>query len=167
MTHPKWTPAYVGLGSNLDDPQSQVKRGVEALAELPHSRLIACSKLYRSAPFGPQDQPHYVNAAVGLLTQLDAHELLTRLKALEKKLGREQPALRWGPRIIDFDLLVFGNERIATDSLQVPHPGVAERSFVLQPLVDIAPELDVPGVGRASVLAKRLLRTGVPVAVAI
>jgi len=156
MSYPTWTPAYIGVGSNLDDPKSQVLRGVDALARVVNTQLIACSKLYRSAPLGPQDQPHFVNAVAGLITQLDARELLEQLKSLEQSLGRAQPIVRWGPRVIDLDLLVFGTACIASDDLTVPHPGIVERSFVLAPLNDIAPDLDIPGAGRVSALFKRI-----------
>ena len=151
-----WTPAYVALGSNLNDPLRQVRAGFDALHSLPETRLVARSHLYRSQPLGPQDQPDFINAAVGLLTRLDASTLLVELKKLEASLGKRPPVQRWGPRVIDFDLLVFGSERIATDALTVPHPGVATRHFVLVPLRDIAPDLDVPGVGRVAQLAERV-----------
>jgi 2-amino-4-hydroxy-6-hydroxymethyldihydropteridine diphosphokinase len=98
-----------------------------------------------------------VNAVAGILTQLDAHSLLKALKALEQTQGRELPIVRWGPRLIDFDLLVFGTAKIESDNLVVPHRGVAERSFVLQPLLDVAPDLDVPGLGRVNILAQRVM----------
>jgi 2-amino-4-hydroxy-6-hydroxymethyldihydropteridine diphosphokinase len=163
MSFSAWTPAYIGVGSNLNDPQTQVAQGIEALATIPDTRLIARSKLYRAAPLGPQDQPHYVNAVAGLLTQLDPHVLLEQLKLLEKLQGREQPIVRWGPRVIDFDLLVFGAARIDTTDLIVPHLGIAERSFVILPLQDLAPDLEIPGVGRVSVLATRADVSGLQV----
>ncbi|HTE40380.1 MAG TPA: 2-amino-4-hydroxy-6-hydroxymethyldihydropteridine diphosphokinase [Steroidobacteraceae bacterium] len=151
-----WTPAYLGVGSNLDSPRTQVERGIDALSELPHTRLVMCSNLYKTAPVGPQDQPHFVNAVVGLLTQLSALDLLAALKALENRLGRAQPTLRWGPRVIDFDLLVFGAQRIESDILKVPHPGLSSRGFVLVPFLDVAPDLEVPGLGAVRALAARL-----------
>jgi 2-amino-4-hydroxy-6-hydroxymethyldihydropteridine diphosphokinase len=163
MSFSSWTPAYIGVGSNLNDPQAQVERGIEALATISNTRLIARSKLYRAAPMGPQDQPHFVNAVAGLLTQLDPHALLAQLKLLEKLQGREQPIVRWGPRVIDFDLLVLGAVRIDTTDLIVPHLGIAERGFVLLPLLDIAPDLEIPGVGRVSVLAKHADVSGLQV----
>jgi 2-amino-4-hydroxy-6-hydroxymethyldihydropteridine diphosphokinase len=146
----RWIPAYVALGSNLDDPRLQVERAFEALAKLPRSRLVLRSALYRSPPLGPVEQPDFVNAAAGLLTQLDAAELLHELKALETTLGRAVPVVRWGPRRIDLDLLVHGTTRVQEPHLHVPHPGIAERAFVLAPLCDISPSLLVPGVGRVS-----------------
>jgi 2-amino-4-hydroxy-6-hydroxymethyldihydropteridine diphosphokinase len=157
----RWVPAYVALGSNLDDPVRQVARAFEALAaELPLTRLIAQSALYRTRPMGPVVQPDFVNAAAGLLTQLDAHTLLRELKSLETRLGRAAPIVRWGPRRIDLDLLVHGSTRLTEESITVPHPGLAERAFVLGPLADISPTLVVPGVGRVSELLRRVDTAG-------
>ncbi len=151
-----WVPAYVALGSNLDDPVQQVNGAFNALSQLRDTRLISRSRLYRSTPLGPQDQPEFVNAAAGLLTRLSARELLTHLKELERALGREAPVVRWGPRRIDLDLLVFGTERINETDLTVPHPGVPVRNFVLYPLQDIAAELNIPGHGSVAQLAARV-----------
>jgi 2-amino-4-hydroxy-6-hydroxymethyldihydropteridine diphosphokinase len=156
----RWVPAYVALGSNLDDPQAQVQRAFVALGELPRTRLELRSSLYRSAPMGPLEQPEFVNAAAGLLTQLEAPDLLRELKALETRLGRAAPVVRWGPRLIDLDLLVHGTTCVASDSITVPHPGIAERAFVLVPLAEISPCLEVPGVGRVDALAQRLGAAG-------
>jgi 2-amino-4-hydroxy-6-hydroxymethyldihydropteridine diphosphokinase len=156
MTETVWVPAYLGVGSNLDAPRTQVERGIDALAELPRTQLIRCSRLYQTAPVGPQDQPHFVNAVVAVLTQLSAHELLTALKAMEARLGRGRPVVRWGPRVIDFDLLVFGPHCIDTEMLKVPHPGVGTRGFVLTPFLDVAPDLEVPGLGSVRTLASKL-----------
>jgi 2-amino-4-hydroxy-6-hydroxymethyldihydropteridine diphosphokinase len=163
MSFPVWIPTYIGVGSNLRDPEVQVRKGVGALATLPDTRLIASSKYYRSAPLGPQDQPHYVNAVAGLLTQLDAQALLAQLKHLEEVQGRTQPTVRWGPRTIDFDLLVFGAAQINSANLQVPHAGIAVRSFVLVPLNEVAPDLEIPGVGRVAVLATQCDRASLQV----
>jgi 2-amino-4-hydroxy-6-hydroxymethyldihydropteridine diphosphokinase len=151
-----WVPVYVAIGSNLHGPVDQVHKASDALASVPKTRLISRSKLYRSAPLGPKDQPEFVNAAAGLLTQLTARELLVELKALERKLGRDVPVLRWGPRLIDLDLLVYGAERINETDLTVPHPGVPVRNFVLYPLRDIAAELNIPGHGSVTQLAARV-----------
>ena len=151
-----WTPAYVALGSNLDDPSAQVGRAFDALATLPDTRLVARSPSYRSPPLGPVSQPDFVNAAAGLLTRLAPRALLDALKSLEAALGREAPVVRWGPRRIDLDLLVHGAARVEEQGLSVPHPGLAERAFVLLPLADIAPDLEVPGLGRVRSLAARV-----------
>jgi 2-amino-4-hydroxy-6-hydroxymethyldihydropteridine diphosphokinase len=105
---------------------------------------------------GPVTQPDFVNAVAALVTQLDARTLLRYLKALEVTLGRAAPVVRWGPRLIDLDLLVHGATRIAEAEITVPHPGLAERAFVLLPLADIAPSLEVPGIGTVSVLLQRV-----------
>ena len=160
MDTARWFPAYVALGSNLDDPPAQVERAFRALAELRGSRLVSRSSLYRSLPFGPVAQPDFINAVAGMLTTLDAAAMLAELKALEERLGRERPVVRWGPRRIDLDLLVHGTTRIDEPQLQVPHPGLAERAFVLAPLAEVAPDLDVPGVGRVRTLATRIDTAG-------
>jgi 2-amino-4-hydroxy-6-hydroxymethyldihydropteridine diphosphokinase len=161
MTQPQWQPAYVGVGSNLADPQLQVGRAMQALDALPGTRLIATSPLYRSAPFGDVVQPAFVNAVAGLLTQSTPEELLEQLRGLERELGREPPRERWGPRIIDLDLLVFGREERATETLTLPHAGIAMRDFVLYPLADLAPELDIPRLGRAAALRDRVANRGI------
>ena len=152
----RWRPAYVALGSNLDDPPARVRTTLERLRDLPESRLVARSSLWSSPPMGPQDQPDFVNAACGLLTRLPPDALLQALKALERGMGRMQPAQRWGPRFIDLDLVVYGAQSISTPGLTVPHPGVQERDFVLYPLAEIAPELWIPGLGRVRTLAARV-----------
>jgi len=149
-------PAYVALGSNLDDPRAQVERALAALDQLPQTRCVLRSSLYRSRPFGPVEQPDFVNAVAGLLTTLEPATLLASLQALETSLGRERPVVRWGPRRIDLDLLVHGSARITQPGLELPHPGIAERAFVLAPLAEIAPDLDVPGVGRVNALLAAL-----------
>jgi 2-amino-4-hydroxy-6-hydroxymethyldihydropteridine diphosphokinase len=156
----RWVPAYVALGSNLDDPVAQLRRALAELPQLPHSRLEVCSALYRSRPMGPVEQPDFVNAVAAMITQLDAAALLAELKRLEARLGRTQPVVRWGPRRIDLDLLVHGTTRMHDDTLTVPHPGLAERPFVLVPLAEIAPDLDVPGLGRVATLATRISSDG-------
>jgi 2-amino-4-hydroxy-6-hydroxymethyldihydropteridine diphosphokinase len=141
------TRAYIGLGSNLCDPVRQVQAALVALTGLPDSRLVARSRLYRSAPMGPPGQPDYINAVAALNTQLSPHELLAELQSLERHQGRVRGGERWGPRIIDLDLLLYGDTVLRTDPLTLPHPGLAERDFVLWPLAEIDPELEVPGLG--------------------
>jgi 2-amino-4-hydroxy-6-hydroxymethyldihydropteridine diphosphokinase len=160
VSETRWIPAFVALGSNLDDPERQVERAVAALADVPRSRLVSRSSLYRSPPFGPVVQPEFVNAVAGLLTTLDARAMLGELKALERRLGRETPVVRWGPRRIDLDLLIHGDARVDEPEIQVPHPGLAERAFVLVPLAEIAPDLEVPGRGRVRTLASRVEASG-------
>lgn len=160
MNSSRWTPAYVGLGSNLAQPRLQVERGFAALGQLPDTVFVARSRLYRSRPMGPQGQPDFVNAVAGLLTRLQPEPLLAKLKSLEAELGREQPVQRWGPRIIDFDLLLYGDVSMTGPPLTLPHPGLLERNWVLWPLADIAPTLKIPGNGRAAQLAAALGTAG-------
>ena len=138
--------AYVGLGSNLDDPTAQIARAIDALDALPDTRLRAVSSFYRNPPMGPQDQPDYVNAVVAIDTGLAPRDLLSAMQAIERMQGRDRSAQRWGPRTIDLDLLVYGDEVLSEDHLNVPHPGIAERAFVLVPLAEIAPQLTIPAL---------------------
>jgi 2-amino-4-hydroxy-6-hydroxymethyldihydropteridine diphosphokinase len=141
-----WRPAYVAIGSNLDDPVRQVREAFERLAGLAATRLEARSRLYATKPLGPQDQPDFINAVAGLLTRLAPRQLLGALLELERAMGRQR-AQRWGPRIIDLDLLWQLGPPIAEADLSIPHPGVSARNFVLYPLADIAPSLRIPGMG--------------------
>ncbi|MFZ2236139.1 MAG: 2-amino-4-hydroxy-6-hydroxymethyldihydropteridine diphosphokinase [Dokdonella sp.] len=147
------TLAYVGLGSNLDDPQQQVTAAITALDELPSTRLTRRSSLYRSAPWGLVDQPDFVNAVAEVDTELDASSLLAQLLELELRLGRRRDGLRWGPRRIDLDLLMHGDEATISTELQLPHPRIGERAFVLMPLAELAPDLELAGIG---VITERL-----------
>jgi len=122
------------------------------LDDLADTAVEARSSMYRSAPFGPVEQANFVNAAVTLATSFGVHELLSQLKKIEHDIGRE-PAVRWGPRIIDLDLLLFGDVVVDEPGLIVPHPGIAERNFVLLPLREIAPELLIPGLGHLADIA--------------
>ena len=146
------TAAYIGLGSNLDDPVRQVRDGIAALGRLPHTTLVANSPLYRSRPVGPQDQPDFINAVARLETALTAITLLHHMQSIEQKHGRRRDGQRWGPRTLDLDLLLFGDETITLEELKVPHPQMARRAFVLQPLLDIAPAVSIPGLGPAQEL---------------
>jgi 2-amino-4-hydroxy-6-hydroxymethyldihydropteridine diphosphokinase len=152
--------AYVGLGSNLADPRAQVERALRALAQLPRTTLVRCSRLYRSAPWGRADQPEFVNAVAELRTELSARELLEALLAIERRAGRERDATRWGPRVLDLDILVYGDRVIDETGLHVPHPHLAERAFVLAPLAEIAPDLIVPERGRVAALLARIDASG-------
>lgn len=148
-----WFPAYVGVGSNLLMPARQVDEAFDLLAAIPGSRLVSASSLYRSAPFGGIEQPDFVNAAAALLTTLDPRALLAALHDIETRQGRDRDGLRWGPRVLDLDLLVYAGRVIDEPGLRLPHPGIADRNFVLLPLGDIAPDLVIPGLGRVADLA--------------
>lgn len=143
--------AYIGLGSNLDDPEAHVSRALTELDTLEGCRLCRASSLYASSPMGPADQPDYVNAVAEICTQLAAEALLEQLQMLEARHERE-PAIHWGPRTLDLDLLLYGNTVIETSRLSVPHPGAAGRPFVLYPLAELDSTLVIPGVGRVDVL---------------
>lgn len=144
--------AYVGLGSNLDDPPGQLRAALEALAELPETRLLRHSGFYRSAPWGILEQPDFVNAVAEVSTLLPPEDLLAGLLAIEKRAGRVRDGSRWGPRRIDLDLLIYGDQRIDRHGLQVPHPRMSERAFVIVPLAELDPFLEVPGQGSVSQL---------------
>lgn len=147
-----WYPAYVGLGSNLNGPTGQLDSALDLLAAIPGTRLVARSSLYRSAPLGGIEQPDYVNAVAALLTRLTARPLLDALQQIEKRRGRERGGVRWGPRVLDLDLLVHGSHQIEEPGLTIPHPGIAERNFVLLPLFEVAPDLVIPGLGRVAAI---------------
>lgn len=139
--------AYIGIGSNLDNPVAQVQRAFQALDDLPACANIACSPLYRTAPVGgPPGQPDYINAVAALDTVLAADDLLKALQALETVQGRVR-AVRWGARTLDLDLLLYGQMTRNDPWLTLPHPRLHQRAFVLQPLHDIAPNLMIPGRG--------------------
>lgn len=151
-----WQPAYVGVGSNLDDPRAQVLKACARIARIPGTRVVATSRLYATRPLGTVQQPDFVNAVAGTLTQLSSLQFLEHLRAIEAEFGRPAQHEKWGPRVIDLDLLVYGREQRTDAPLVLPHPGIVERNFVLYPLADIAPELDVPGRGRVSELKQRV-----------
>lgn len=138
------TLAYIAIGSNLASPLEQVNAAVQALGEIPQSRLVQVSAFYRTPPLGPQDQPDYLNAAVVLETSLDAETLLDNTQRIELQQGRQRKAERWGPRTLDLDIMLFGDEVINTDRLTVPHYDMKNRGFMLWPLWEIAPELTFP-----------------------
>jgi 2-amino-4-hydroxy-6-hydroxymethyldihydropteridine diphosphokinase len=134
------TVAYVGIGSNLDEPRAHVTRAFEELDRLPHTRVVKRSSLYRSAPLGHADQPDFINAVARLETGLPAERLLAEMQEVEQRHGRER-SFPNAPRTLDLDLLLYGEKTIALPRLTVPHPRMRERAFVLKPLLEIAPEL--------------------------
>ncbi len=145
MTHNcRMTRVYIAVGSNLSDPVTQANNAIEALTKLPKSRFIAASSLYSSTPMGPQNQPDYINAVVAVDTELTPLELLDCTQAIELEQGRVRKDERWGPRTLDLDIVLFGNEIIDSERLTVPHYGMRVREFVLYPLEEIAPELQLP-----------------------
>lgn len=146
--------AYIGLGSNLDNPLSQVRAALTELAKLPHTQLAAVSPLYRTPPMGPADQPDYINAVAALDTGLEPLALLDQLQRIEQQHGRVR-TLRWGPRTLDLDLLLYGDRVIKNERLAVPHPGLCERPFVIFPLQAIAPGLILPDGATLASLAEK------------
>lgn len=157
-----WYPAYVAIGSNLNRPRERVLEACARMRALPSTRLESVSRLYVTCPMGPKDQPDFVNAAVGLLTRLGARELLETLLAIEREMGRIRKE-RWGPRLIDLDLIWMVGAAVEEPGLTLPHPGVSMRNFVLYPLDDIAPTLNIPGHGRVRDLKLRSGAEGISV----
>ena len=143
--------AFIGLGANLGDPQSQVRRAIAALGELPRTRLLAWSSLYRSAPVGVGEQPDFINAVAKIETALSARELLDELITVEARFGRDRP-FPGAPRTLDLDLLLYGDRLIDEPGLMVPHPRMHERAFVLLPLAEIAADIPVPRRGSVKTL---------------
>lgn len=150
--------AYLGLGSNLDNPITQVRSALSALNHLPHTTVVAISSLYRSKPLAQMVQPDYVNAVVALQTQLSPFELLLECQQIERQQGRVRHQ-RWGSRTIDLDVLLYGDEIIQSDRLTIPHPGIPLREFVLYPLAELNSELVIPGVGPLSLLCETVPNT--------
>jgi 2-amino-4-hydroxy-6-hydroxymethyldihydropteridine diphosphokinase len=141
--------AFIGLGSNLADPQAQVRRALQALESLPQTRVLARSSLYRSAPLGYLEQPDFVNAVAQVETALAPRALLEALLALERECGRTRE-FRNAPRTLDLDLLLYDDWQHHEHGLTVPHPQMHRRAFVLRPLLEIAPECTIPGIGAAA-----------------
>ncbi len=145
----KQVTVYIGLGSNINDPLRQVKAAIGELNQLPGSSLVAQSSIYRSAPMGPANQPDFINAVVCMKTPLSALALLDELQRIEQFHHRVRK-IEWGPRTLDLDLLLYGSEVIENERLSVPHPGLIHRAFVLEPLLEIAPDLLLPDGSRLS-----------------
>lgn len=142
-----WTPAFIAIGSNLDGPRAQVEVAIEALGSIPETKTVVSSPLYGSKALGlpgQAAQPDYVNAVAAVLTRLEPLALLRALLALEKALGRHRDGRKWGPRHIDLDLLLHGDNVAGGQELELPHPGLDTRGFVLLPLADLAPALRLP-----------------------
>jgi len=151
--------AYIGLGSNLDGPKEQIRKAFTALGRMPDSTLERYSSLYQNPPMGGLQQPDYMNAVAELETTLEPQELLLQLQSIETAHGRTRGE-RWGARSLDLDLLVYGANIIDTADLKVPHPGLHERAFVLYPLHEIAPDLEIPGLGRVTELLRNCSHDG-------
>lgn len=139
----KYIDCYIGLGSNLSDPIQQIKNALLSLEKLPSTRFIKASDFYSNKPYGGVEQPDFINAVAHVQTALPAHDLLQQLQNIENQQGRVR-TVRWGPRTLDLDLLLYGNEIIATKALTVPHPEISKRNFVLYPLISLTPNLIFP-----------------------
>ncbi len=145
---------YIGLGSNLEDPKAQILTAIEDIRAIAQTGLVETSSLYRSPPMGPQDQPDYINAVIGVETELSPHALLDALQQIEQKHGRIRKR-HWGERTLDLDILLFADKVINDTRLTVPHPGIADRAFVVYPLAEIAPDLQIPGLGSLAEIQAR------------
>lgn len=150
------TLAYIAIGSNLASPLEQVNAAVQALGDIPQSRVVALSSFYRTPPLGPQDQPDYLNAAIALETALSADALLDNTQRIELQQGRVRKEERWGPRTLDLDIMLFGDAVINTERLTVPHYDMKRRGFMLWPLFEIAPDLIFPDGESLSALLTQL-----------
>ena len=157
----EWVLAYVALGCNLGDRKANLNSAVQALYAHSECQQIRVSSFYETEPMGPADQPDYMNGVLGMQTRLAPLALLDTLQAIEQDHGRVRDGRRWGPRTLDLDLLLYGESIINTPRLTVPHPGIAERSFVLIPLLEIAPELVIPELGRVEELATQCQQFGI------
>lgn len=150
-----WYPAYIGLGSNLDEPKKQLSKAIKVLSELEEVRVISVSSFYQTAPYGGVEQADFINAVAALVTTLSPENLLTKLLEIEIQQGRVRTQ-HWGPRCIDLDLLGYSNEKRQSEFLNLPHPELAKRDFVLIPLAEIAPELMMVGLGRVNNLLSQV-----------
>ena len=148
--------AFVGIGSNLGEPERQIAAALELLRAVDGIDVVAVSSLRETEPVGYLDQPNFLNGAAALETKLSPRELLDRLLAIELQLGRERgTGPRFGPRTIDLDLLLYGDETVDEPGLTVPHPRLAERRFALEPLAELDPSLEIPGHGSVQALLAR------------
>jgi len=160
MSDPPAVIAYLGIGSNIDDPMWQVMKALREIDELPGTRLQRCSSLYETDPVGFIDQPRFVNAVASVSTTLAPRALLDALLDIELRHGRMR-MMKNGPRTLDLDILLYGDRRIDDAGLTIPHPHLHERAFVLEPLLEIAPDCEVPGLGRAEALRALVQGQGV------
>lgn len=153
--------AFVGLGANVGEVEMTLAEACMAIDALPQTSIRQQSPWFRSPPWGRTDQPEFTNGVIELQTRLVATELMERLLEIEERFGRvREPGERWGPRTLDLDLLVYGDESIDEPGLKVPHPSLHERAFVLLPLSRIAPTLEIPGLGRVDALLAGVDATG-------
>lgn len=139
--------AFIGLGSNLSDPQQQILRAIKSISQLENCSLELSSSLYETPPMGPQDQPNYINAVIKINSTLKPYELLSTLQAIENQHGRTRDTGRWGARTLDLDILLYDRLISQDPDLTLPHPGLQSRAFVLYPLLEIDKDLNIPTLG--------------------
>ena len=156
------TTVYIGLGSNMELPRQHITTAIEALGKIQSTQTVNVSSLYKSKPVGPQNQDDYVNAVAELETELTPLDLLDNLQAIENEHGRVRKE-RWGPRTLDLDILMFGDEVIQNDRLTIPHPEMVNRSFVLVPLAEIKPDCLIPEKGLLNDLLTNIDRDGLEI----
>ncbi|MGG6134791.1 2-amino-4-hydroxy-6-hydroxymethyldihydropteridine diphosphokinase [Pantoea allii] len=155
------TRVFLALGSNLADPLHQIDAALSALDALPDTQRVATSAFYRTPPYGPPDQPDYLNAAVALDTALSAEALLDQTQRIEQEHGRVRKAERWGPRTLDIDIMLFGTASLNSDRLTVPHYDLLNRAFMLVPLLEIAPDLSLPDGRSLKLILAKLDRSSI------
>ena len=156
--------AFIGLGGNVGDAAATLRTAIGELGALPESRLLRASRLYRTPAWGVEDQADFINAVAMLETRIAPQPLLEHLLAIERKHGRSRDAdSRWGPRTLDLDLLLYGDAVIDQPGLHVPHPQLQNRAFALQPLLEIAPDAVIPGIGSAAAALRALATDGIQV----
>lgn len=163
MVQDHWWPAYIGVGSNLNSPRQQVEQAISSIGHLDRCFLAATSSLYQSKPMGPADQPDFINAVVAIMTLDDPRSLLVKLQQIENDQGRIRDGKHWGPRTIDLDLLMHGQTVVDEPGLALPHPGIAQRNFVLLPLAEIAADVIVPELASAASLLQSLGPSQLPI----
>lgn len=154
------TIAYIGLGSNLSEPIKQIQQAVDKISQIDQSTILAVSSIYLSKPMGPQDQDDYINAVLALDTELSPLALLDSLQAIENSAGRVRKENRWGARILDLDIILYGKEQLNCERLTVPHYGMQEREFVLIPLAEISDNLILPDGKNVQLLASNINNNG-------
>jgi len=153
--------AWLGLGSNLGEPVAQVRDAITRLASVDGLEVVEVSGLYRTPPWGDEDQADFINAVVRIETLLAPLPLLTLLQTIENEMGRQRTDRRWGPRLIDIDLLLYGSQQFHSENLEIPHPRMHERAFVLLPICELDKTINIPGHGKAEQLLKRLDCSGI------
>lgn len=153
--------AWLGLGSNLQQPVAQLRHALTRLGEAEGLEVLRVSSFYRTPPWGDEQQDDFINAVVEIKTSLDPIPLLRILQSIENVMGRQRSGRRWGPRLIDIDLLLYGDQKYHSADLEVPHPRMHERAFVLIPLSELAAELEIPGHGGVAELLQQLDDSGI------